>query len=130
MIKVTAAIIRNGDTILLARRGPQKELAGYWEFPGGKVEPGESPEECLTRELFEEFGVHVVVEKYFAESVFQYDHASIHLIAYHVYLPADEMKLTAHDAIAWVKYKNLLDYRLPPADIPIAEQLQRGYNAL
>jgi 8-oxo-dGTP diphosphatase len=56
---VAAAIIQKEDCILLARRSPGEKLAGFWEFPGGKVENGESPEECLARELREELGIGV-----------------------------------------------------------------------
>ena len=55
MIEVTAAIIRNNNKTLIARRGPNKHLGGYWEFPGGKIEAGESAEACLSRELNESF---------------------------------------------------------------------------
>ncbi len=61
MISVTCAIIENGGKILIARRAADQKLAGKWEFPGGKVADGESPEECLKRELEEEFGIQADV---------------------------------------------------------------------
>lgn len=62
---VTAAVIRDGDKVLVARR-QSGHLAGKWEFPGGKLEPGESPKECLARELKEELGIEVAVLKIFS----------------------------------------------------------------
>ena len=61
MIEVIAAIIRNNNKTLIARRRPNKHLGGYWEFPGGKIENGETPEECLVREIKEELGVSINV---------------------------------------------------------------------
>ena len=69
---VTAAIILRDDRVLLARRSSGQKLAGFWEFPGGKVEAGETPESCLARELEEELGIGVHVGRKFAESLHQY----------------------------------------------------------
>lgn len=60
---VSAAVIPDGDRLLLAQRRPDDHLGGLWEFPGGKIRPGESPEEALTREIAEELGVRIVVER-------------------------------------------------------------------
>ena len=68
---VTAAIILRDDRVLLARRSSGQKLAGFWEFPGGKVEAGETPESCLARELEEELGIGVHVGRKFAESLHQ-----------------------------------------------------------
>jgi 8-oxo-dGTP diphosphatase len=79
---VTAAIIRKDGCVLLARRQPGEKLTGFWEFPGGKVESGETPDEALTRELFEELGVVARIRKRVAESSRQYEHGSFRLIAH------------------------------------------------
>jgi mutator protein MutT len=79
---VTAAIIQRNDFVLLARRSCGQKLAGFWEFPGGKVEVGETPESCLVRELDEELGIEVEVHRKFAESLHQYDHGDFRIIAY------------------------------------------------
>ena len=72
-IDVAAGIIQREDgKILLARRKPGSHLAGYWEFPGGKIEEGESPEECLERELLEELGIVTKTGAFVAESVYDY----------------------------------------------------------
>jgi 8-oxo-dGTP diphosphatase len=79
---VTAAIIQKRDYVLLARRSPGEKLAGFWEFPGGKVEKGESPEESLARELREELGIGVKVGPKCVEILHQYDHGSFRIVAY------------------------------------------------
>jgi 8-oxo-dGTP diphosphatase len=69
MINVTAAIIERDGKILIAKRSSTSSLPNKWEFPGGKVEAGETTEECLARELWEEFNVEVTVGEFFTESI-------------------------------------------------------------
>ena len=80
MIEVTAAILEDGNKIMIARRGKGKHLAGFWEFPGGKIEQDETPEICLIRELKEEFEIDVSIGSYIGESVFKYPEKTIKLI--------------------------------------------------
>ena len=123
MKDVTAAIIKQNDQVLLARRAPGENLAGGWEFPGGKVETGETPEECLKRELFEEFGIETSIVRFIAESIYEYPAGKIRLLAYEAYIVSGEMKLNVHDRVEWVDTSELLNYRLLPADIHIALKL-------
>ena len=81
---VTAAIIRSRDKILIARRKKGQKLEGYWEFPGGKIEVDESPQECLCRELHEEFGILSEAGEILTESEYHYDHGSFKLLAIEV----------------------------------------------
>ena len=118
---VTAAIIRNDQGILLTRRAPGERHAGFWEFPGGKVEVGESFADCLKRELLEELGVRSEVGGILCSSEFNYDYGSIKLIALEARLAPGDFRLTSHDRIEWVEPSRLLQYQLLPADIPIAE---------
>jgi 8-oxo-dGTP diphosphatase len=122
---VTAAIIRRDDTVLLARRSPGQKLAGFWEFPGGKVENGETPEESLARELEEELGIRGRVGEKCAESFYQYDHGSFRILAYFVDYIAGDLHPSVHDRLDWVKIGDIKGYKLLPADIPIAESLQK-----
>lgn len=78
---VTAAIICDRDQVLLTRRGPGERHAGFWEFPGGKLHLGETLQECLERELFEELGVRSIVGSVICTSDFSYDHGTIRLVA-------------------------------------------------
>lgn len=125
-VLVTAAVIRRDEGILLVRRRPGQKLAGYWEFPGGKVESGETLAACLQREMLEELGVEVAVGAVVASSDYVYAHGAIHLVAMETTIVAGELQLTVHDSLAWVEASRLLHYRLAPADIPIAEILVAG----
>ncbi|TNF23958.1 MAG: (deoxy)nucleoside triphosphate pyrophosphohydrolase [Deltaproteobacteria bacterium] len=121
---MTAAILRGtGGAVLIARRAPGRRLAGQWEFPGGKIEPGETPEACLARELDEELGVTVEVGAHVATSHHDDGQLAVELLAYECRLVAGELFPVDHDAVAWVRPERLLDYPLAVADIPIAEAL-------
>ena len=124
-IRVTAAIIRRPGQILLARRQTGDHLAGHWEFPGGKIEDGETPEECLARELEEEFGVGAKIGRFVASSRYAYDEREIELLAYEAQLAPGAWNLNSHDEVRWVPTDGLLSQDLAPADIPIAEALAR-----
>ena len=106
--------------VLLVRRGPDQSLGGYWEFPGGKVEPNESEEECLMRELAEELSIDVEVGDLVAESHYTYEHGEFLLKAYEVRIVKGKPVLTVHDQMVWVEPAQLRKYRLAPADVPIA----------
>ncbi len=123
MTDVTAAIIRNNEKILIARRAQGEKHAGFWEFPGGKLEAGETPEECLKRELFEEFGIDTKNQGFVTESIYEYPAGIIRLLAYSTGIVSGEIKLNVHDSIEWVHIQNLQQYKLLPADVPIAKHL-------
>jgi len=97
MIDVTAAIIIHGNKLLIAQRKPTDKLPNKWEFPGGKVEDGESFEECLTREMQEEFSIDVTVGNFIGESIFHYDHLSIRLLAYRTYWNSGDFNIKSHN---------------------------------
>lgn len=122
---VTAAIIERNGAVLLAYRTRSDHGGGGWEFPGGKVEPGESPQACLERELKEELGVEVRVGDLVSDHLHNYPHATIRLLAYRVELVAGEPQPRAHDALAWVRLADLPRYDLLPADLPIVAALLR-----
>ena len=122
-IDVTAAVIRKNGNVLIARRAKGHHLAGLWEFPGGKIENGETPEACLKRELFEEFGIEVRIGRFIAESCFSYTQKNIRLLAYEVEYLGGGFSLNAHSAVSWVAVDQLANYSFAPADIPILEKL-------
>ena len=118
---VTAGVISSESRkVLLVRRAPDQSLGGYWEFPGGKVEPNESEEECLRRELAEELSIDVEVGDLVAESHYTYEHGEFLLKAYEVRIVKGKPVLTVHDQMVWVEPAQLREYRLSPADVPIA----------
>jgi 8-oxo-dGTP diphosphatase len=124
MIDVTAAIWVEHGKVLIARRRAGVSQAGLWEFPGGKVRPGETPEQCLEREIREELGVEIAVGKFFGESIHAYEDKTIRLLAYRVSANNGEVTLNDHAELAWVAVADLGRYRFCPADIPLVNKLQ------
>lgn len=125
MQKVTAAILINNGKVLIARRAKNQKLAGKWEFPGGKVEAGETPEECLIREIKEELGIKIEIEDFFGESIYRYnDIGVIKLIAYRVRWIEGDYKLNVHSQIKWVKPDELDKFDFSPADKPFVKKLR------
>lgn len=124
---VTAAIIEKDGKILIARRKRGDHLENKWEFPGGKIEPNETPEACLKRELHEEFGISAEVGEFIGSSRFTYRHASIELLAYLAYCPSDEFTVKAHEEIRWVPPEELDRYDFSEADRPIVRKLLELY---
>lgn len=126
MKKVTAAIILNKDKVLIMCRAPGEKFAGGWEFPGGKVEDGETAEDCLARELKEELNIEAQVGQFYYESIYEYPQGSIQLLAYIVEIVKGDIQLSVHDKLEWTSRENLLNFDLLPADVPIAEKLVEG----
>lgn len=123
MIQVAAAVIIKEGQCLITRRAPGQNFAGLWEFPGGKLEPGETAEFCLQRELAEELSIHISVGRLIAESHYQYPKFRIHLLAYHAVWESGNIQLSVHDAYAWADSGSLLTYHYPAADEPILRAL-------
>ncbi len=123
--RVTAAVLEKDGKVLLARRRTGDALAGKWEFPGGKLEEGETPEQCLKRELAEEFGIEAEIGAYICSSEFEYEHFHVELLAYRARHVAGEFVLNDHSAIAWVEPGEIKTYDLASADIPVAEELSK-----
>jgi 8-oxo-dGTP diphosphatase len=124
MIRVTAGIIERGGKYLIARRAPGKHMAGRWEFPGGKIEPGESPEECLERELMEEFRIRVEVGAHLVDSTHDYGSKIICLMGYFTRYIDGSFHLVDHDRIHWVSVSEMDDYDFAPADLPLIAALK------
>ncbi|MBX4150736.1 NUDIX domain-containing protein [Paenibacillus lautus] len=117
--RVTAGILIEEGKVFIAKRGGTGETAGKWELPGGKVEPGETPEQCLRRELLEELQIGVKVGKYVGESVYPYSQGIIRLMAYRVKKIKGEIQPTVHDEVRWVSRNELDQFDFLPADIPL-----------
>ncbi len=128
METVTAAVIVQGGRVLIARRRPGEKLAGMWVFPGGKVERGETLEDCLARELREELGLIVSVGPVLAESIYHYEHGSIRLVAMQTVVRDGTINLSVHDRAEWVYLRDLTSFSLAPADIPIADRLKETFK--
>jgi len=107
VINVTAAIIIHNDKILSVRRAPDKHLAGYWEFPGGKVEEGESLVNCLKRELQEELSIDACIGDYIGQSTYDYGNTLVRLHAFVVSVSSSHITLTDHDDSKWLMVNEL-----------------------
>lgn len=127
---VTAAIIISKGKILIARRKPGDTGEGFWEFPGGVVEPGETLQQCLERELMEELGVSAEIGETIAESVTQDARGYLKLVALGARIIGGEIAPTAHDRVEWVSPGELASYHLSPPDVPIAKLLARRNDFL
>ena len=128
IVKVTAAMLVKDGKIIIAKRGSGDKLADKWEFPGGKIEINETPEQCLKREMKEEFDIDVSVGEYLGSSIYHYDDISIELLAYRTYWEAGTINLKDHDEYRWVTFHKLNEFNLAPADIPIAQKLAKLFR--
>lgn len=119
------AVFFEKGRILIMRRAPFMSCPGSWEFPGGKLEPGETHEQCLARELSEELHIKADIGEYLTENSHEYDFGTVHLSVYRVKSWQGNMALTVHDDMRWVPLKELATFPgLLPADIPVAHALE------
>jgi 8-oxo-dGTP diphosphatase len=126
ILVVACALIDPDGRVLLAQRPPDKAMGGLWEFPGGKVEPGETPEATLIRELAEELGI-AVQEACLAPFTF----ASHAYTDFHLLMPLyvcrrweGTPRALEHAALKWVRPKEMGDYPMPAADLPLVPMLR------
>ncbi|MEW4371751.1 (deoxy)nucleoside triphosphate pyrophosphohydrolase [Paenibacillus kandeliae] len=127
-IKVSAGVIIDNDKVLITRRASTENFAGGWEFPGGKIEVYETPQECVVRELKEELNIDVAVGAFCTETTHHYEDFSVTLIAYYCTIVKGEISLSVHDKYKWIKIKDLLGHELLLADVPIAEKIVEDYR--
>lgn len=126
IIKVVGAILIKEGRILCAQRGGEKSLPFLWEFPGGKIEQGESPHQALIRELSEELLIEVELEATIFDAVsYEYDFGVVNLTTIIGKLKSGEPVLTEHQEIRWLSPKELFEVEWAPADIPIVKQLSK-----
>lgn len=122
-IHVVGAVIIDDNKILCAQRGASKSLPYLWEFPGGKIEKNETPEEALKREIKEEMKCKVSVGKQVEHTVYEYDFGIVHLTTFYCELIEGTPILTEHESIKWLEPKDLHLLEWAPADIPAIEKL-------
>ena len=115
-IDVVAAIIKSEDYYLLAKRNKDKYMGLKWEFPGGKVEQNETFKEALSREILEELNVNIQIHKKVAEERYQDEEINITLHYYMCSLIDNDIVLSEHEAIEWVKKQDFLKYEFVPGD--------------
>jgi 8-oxo-dGTP diphosphatase len=126
VLVAAAALIDVDGRVLICKRPQGKPLAGLWEFPGGKVEEGETPEACVIRELNEELGIEVTQACLAPFAFTSHGYDSFHLLM-PLYLCRrwnGVVQANEHEALAWVRPNNLTDYPMPPADAPLVAWLR------
>jgi 8-oxo-dGTP diphosphatase len=124
-VVVACALVDVDNRVLIAQRPPGKALAGLWEFPGGKLEPGERPEATLIRELHEEIGI-TVQEACLAPLTFaSHAYADFHLLMplYICRRWEGDVRAREGQKLAWVRANKLRGYEMPPADLPLIPHL-------
>ena len=124
-IEVVAAIIHDGDGRIFATQRGYGDWKGWWEFPGGKIEPGESPEEALLREIREELDARIVVES--LVTTVEWDYPKFHLTmhCYWCHVESGTLTLKEHEAARWLASNELESVKWLPADMQVNEILQR-----
>ena len=124
-IRVVAAIIHRGDEIFATQRG-YGDYKDWWEFPGGKIEPGETPEEALIREIKEELDTEITVDKFI--TTVEYDYPEFHLVmdCFWCSIKNGELTLLEHEAAKWLPLNDLRQVNWLPADLEIINKLNHN----
>jgi len=122
-MKVTAAILEENGKVLIGRRKPGKHMGGKWEFPGGKIEPGETPQDSLARELQEELAIRVSVGQFLCSSFYEGDGVSLELLVYRVQRLEGEPALIEHEELRWVRPEELTGFDLADSDRTVVRRL-------
>lgn len=124
-INVVGAVIRRDGLILCAQRGPKGSLAGMWEFPGGKIEAGETPREALQREIVEELHCRVSVGDQVTSTVYEYDFGVVTLTTFYCELIDGTPVLSEHEAVVWLQPSELRTLDWAPADVPAVDIIEQ-----
>ena len=122
-MKVTAGILQRDGRVLIARRKPGRHMGGAWEFPGGKIEAGETPEQSLRRELEEELDVRARIGDLLCRTAYEGDGVSLELLVFRVDQFEGAPKLREHDELAWVLPGELRGFELADSDRQVVEIL-------
>lgn len=128
MLHVAAAVIKKDNRILICQRGKDDDFALLWEFPGGKLEKGETPEQCIVREITEELGLDIQVKSILAETKHNDGKQDVHFIFYEADIIQGSLTLNVHESAVWAPLSTLSDYEFMRADQPVVDFLLRKYN--
>ena len=125
MVDVVAALIRDGERFLICKRPAHKARALMWEFPGGKVEAGESPQDALIRECMEELDITLDVKGLFMQVTHDYPDIQIRLSLYEAVIASGQLRGKEHEALCWILPREIPDYEFCPADKDIIDRIRR-----
>jgi mutator protein MutT len=129
-VEVAAGLVFRDGKLLITQRLPEAHLGGLWEFPGGKLEVGESFEQCLRRELAEELGIEAQVHELVEELTHHYTERSVHLKFFRCrWLRHEPRPILCHD-LAWISPAQLSDYKFPAADARLLAKLSADWQKL
>ena len=123
-INVVAAIIREGDMVFATQRG-YGNFKDWWEFPGGKVKPGETPEKALIREIEEELDTKIAVDRFLATVEYDYPEFYLSMDCFWCHIEEGDLKLLEHEAAKWLPIDNLRQVNWLPADIMVIEEIEK-----
>lgn len=126
MTEVVAGLIREGDRILICQRPAGKARGLLWEFPGGKVEAGESKEAALIRECREELGVTLEVGKVYAELTYEYPDVTVRLTLFEARIAEGVPRRIEHADVKWIKPEEITEYPFCPADKEICGKISKS----
>lgn len=126
IMEVVAAIIRKADKFLICQRPDNKNLGLLWEFPGGKVEAGETNEQAVVRECMEELGVTLKVDSFFMDVTHEYPDRTVHLSVYNCSLTDSEPVMLEHNDMRWITASQCGEFEFCPADVEIICRLTDG----
>ena len=129
-ISVSCLVLFHEGKILAAQRGTSMDLAGYWEFPGGKMESGESPENCLHREIKEELGIEIQILKRLRPVLHSYPNKEIQLIPFLATWRSGSITLLEHTQFQWLDRRDLLAFPWAPADVPIVKEVEAKWEKI
>ena len=127
MVEVVAALIRKGNTFMICQRPPHKARGLLWEFPGGKIEPGETGPEALIRECREELGVTLSVGDVFYEVDHVYPDITIHLTLYNAEVSGGNPQLLEHNDLRHITPAEIDKYDFCPADVDILQEIRKRF---
>ena len=126
MTEVVAALIRRGGKFMICRRPAGKARGLLWEFPGGKVESGETDREALTRECREELAIGIIVRSEFMEVTHEYPDITVHLTLYNAEISAGTPRLLEHADLRWITADEIPQFEFCPADQGILKKLSNS----
>ncbi len=129
IVRVVAAVIRNGDQVFATQRG-YGDYKDWWEFPGGKVEPEETPQEALIREIEEELKTRIGVDEFLLTVEYDYPQFHLSMDCFWCHVEEGHLTLLEHEAAKWLPIDALRQVNWLPADIMVVEEIEKTVQSL